>query len=367
MDTKIIRSEIEDFKPYTPGLTIEEIKDKYGLQNVIKLASNENPLGTSAVAQKAVAKVAAAGFRYPQNGNPDLVTAISKKIGMPEEQILVGNGSDELIDMIVRVRCRPGVDHVLTYEGSFSMYRMVAKLCGVEYKEVPRDTNFTHPLHGLLQAANENTGVIFITSPDNPTGLAVPAEELMILRASLPKETILVIDEAYIDYTSPREKYDLLPFVKERDDIVLYRTFSKAYGLAGFRAGYGVVPLWLGEYMRRSRIPFTVNIAAEAAAKAVLEDDIYYNETLRITAEAKVYMTRELMGMGCEVLDSQSNFLMIRTVGMDGTDCFQALLERGIIVRPLAGFGMPEYIRVNVGMPEENEAFIAAIKEVLGK
>ena len=157
MDSKIVRSEIEDFKPYTPGLTIEEIKKKYGLEKVIKLASNENPLGTSPIVQKAVANVAAGGFRYPQNGNPDLVEAISEKIGVPEERILVGNGSDELIDMIVRVRCRPGKDHVLTYEGSFSMYRMVAKLCGIEYKEVPREADFSQPLHALLQAANENT------------------------------------------------------------------------------------------------------------------------------------------------------------------------------------------------------------------
>ena len=364
MDGQRLRPEIKDFKPYVPGLTIEEIKERYGLERVVKLASNENPLGTSPLVAQAIAGVAHDAFRYPQNHTPRLLGAIAKNLGVAAGQVVTGNGSDEIIDLLMRVVARPGKDHVLCYEHSFSMYGLTAKLCGVEYREVPRGEDYRLPLETLAAAADRHTAMVFVTTPDNPTGLAARAEELMVLAGVLPKGCLLVVDEAYMDFTWPPEEYSMLAAVPELGNVAVLRTFSKAYGLAGLRLGYGALPLWLAEHVRRARPPFTVNLLAEEAALAVLEDDAFYSETLNVVFKGRELLLKRLPELGCRVWPSQANFVMFAPPKNAGQVC-EELLRRGVIVRHLKSFGLPDNIRVNMGTPEENRIFLDTLKEVL--
>lgn len=364
MPKKRVRPEILDFKPYTPGLNIEQIQKRYGLDMVIKLASNENPLGASPVVQKVLGHKGASAFRYPLNHSPELVAALAETLGVSPEAVVAGNGSDEVIDLLFRVVAQPGKDNVVCYESCFSMYRMCAKLCSVEYREVPRLEGCGLPLRAMAEAADENTAMVIVTSPDNPTGLAVTCEQIADLAARLPEGTLLVIDGAYTEFAVPAQSYDPTSLAEQLDNVVVLRTFSKAYGLAGLRLGYGVMPVWLAEYVRRARIPFTVNLLAEAAGIAALQDTVFFEETLRTVFEGREYLQGELGRLGCEVMESQANFLMFKPAA-EASMVHESLLQRGIIVRPLASFGLPEWIRVNVGTDGENQAFIGALEEVL--
>lgn len=364
MTSTRLRPEILEFDSYVPGLSIDEIRERYGLTRIIKLASNENPLGTSPLARKAAIQAAGLGFRYPQNHTPRLVRAVAEKTGAPEDRVVVAHGSDEIIDLLLRLTAVPGRDKVLCYEHSFSMYRLTARLCGVEYREVPRDENYALPLSRLAAAAGPETALVFVTSPDNPTGHAATVEELDALAEALPEGGLLVVDEAYGDFARPLAAYNALPLALERGNVVVLRTFSKAYGLAGFRLGYGVLPLWLAEAVRRARIPFTVGVVDEAAGLAALDDPQFLEATLAAVHQGLDLFQERLPGLGCEVLPSQANFVMFqppRTAKV----VFEELLRRGIIVRHLGSFGLPEHIRVNVGTGEENELFLQALEEVL--
>ncbi|WP_432738247.1 histidinol-phosphate transaminase [Maridesulfovibrio sp. FT414] len=359
-----VRPDMMDSTPYAPGLTIDEIKQKYGLDTVIKLASNENPLGASPLAQKAINRHAPYVFRYPHNGNPRLNRAIAERVGVDEAQIISGNGSDEVIDLLVRIKAQPGQDEVLTYESCFSMYRLMSRLCGINFRQIPRGEGYRQPLKALAEAVSEKTAIVFLTTPDNPTGLAVTAAEVREMAASIPEHTILAIDEAYIDFATPAEVYDMRGLLNEFPNIVLTRTFSKAYGLAGLRVGFGIMSPELAGYINSARAPFTVNLLAEEAAIAVLADEVFYNTTLDVVLRGRKRFTSGLREMGCEVLDSQANFVMFKPT-RDAVEVFEELLRRGIIVRPLKSFGLPEYIRVNMGTDYENEVFLKTIREIL--
>ncbi|MBI5518433.1 MAG: histidinol-phosphate transaminase [Desulfovibrio sp.] len=364
MSSQRVRPEILDFTPYVPGLTVEEIKAKYGLEHVIKLASNENPLGASPLAREAIARAAAQAYRYPQNHSPRLCAAIGKAMGLDPAHIVCGNGSDEVIDLLFRVLAEPGKSNVICYAHSFSMYRLTAQLCGVEYREVPRGEDYRLPLEALAEAVDRNTRMVFVTSPDNPTGLAAKAEELMVLSGVLPEGALLVVDEAYTDFTWPPEEYSMLSMVAELKNVAVLRTFSKAYGLAGLRLGYGALPLWLAEHVRRARPPFTVNLMAEEAGLAVLEDDNFYSETLEVVFQGRELLLKRLPELGCQVWPSQANFVMFRPPCPADQVC-EDLLKRGVIVRHLKSFGLPDNIRVNVGTRAETEAFLKALEGIL--
>ncbi len=355
-----IRPAVGLMEPYAPGLSIDEIKGRYGLAQVIKLASNENPLGVSPVVQKIISGYAAMAFRYPRPGSPGLRQAIAREMDLPEERVVVGNGSDEIIDLVVRVMATPGRDHVLSYANNFSMYALVSKVCGVEYREVPRHEDMTHPLEGLVSACNENTAVVFVTSPDNPTGLAAMGEELAILRGMLPKSALLVVDEAYIDFTWPLEHYSLLPYLGQLHNTVILRTFSKAYGLAGLRLGYGVMDEWLADVLLRAKPPFSVNVLAEKAGVAALEDQDFYLATLDLVLKERRYLSKALEKLGCEVSPSQANFIMFKPP-VPAQTVYESLLSQGVIVRHLASFGLPGHIRLSIGRQDENKAFLDAL------
>ncbi|BCS88744.1 histidinol-phosphate transaminase [Pseudodesulfovibrio sediminis] len=359
-----VRPEIEDFAPYVPGMTIEQIQELYGLNSVIKLASNENPLGTSPIVQKVICQNAARAFRYPENHTPRLAATIARSEGVPEECVLVGNGSDEIIDMLFRMKGIPGKSNVIFYENAFAMYRMCAKLAGLEYREVKRDAEYALPLAAMAEAADENTCMVIVTSPDNPTGLAATVDDLATLSGVLPADCLLVVDEAYIDFAWPPESYTPVQAFDQFENIVALRTFSKAYGLAGLRVGYGILPHKLAALVKNARIPFTVNLLAEEAAIAALEDEVFYNETLSLVMRGREYFTDELTKLGCKVWPSQSNFVMFQPP-KDPAEIFEELLKKGIIIRPLKSFGLPQCMRVNVGTDTENATFIKTLGEVL--
>ncbi len=360
-----VRSEILSFDPYTPGMTIEQIQERYGLKTVIKLASNENPLGVSPIVQKVISQNANRVFRYPENNSPRLVAEISRQIGVPANSIMVGNGSDEIIDMLFRMKATPGKSNIVCYENSFAMYEMCAKLAGVEYREVPRGEDYALPLDTMAEAADENTAMVIVTSPDNPTGLAACVEDLSVLAGVLPEDCLLVVDEAYIDFVWPPESYTPVQAFDKFENLVVLRTFSKAYGLAGLRVGYGIMPPKLLGYLKNARIPFTVNSLAEDAAIAALNDDTFYNETLQVVMRGRECFLNELPKLGCKVWPSQANFVMFEPT-KPAQVVFKALLKKGIIVRPLGSFGLGKLIRVNVGTDAENKQFIETLGEVLG-
>lgn len=359
-----VRPEMEGFKPYSPGLSIDEIKKRFGLARVIKMASNENPLGVSPVVQERLQRTSGMAFRYAQAGSPALTEALSRHLNVPASCLVAGNGSDEIIDLLLRVVARPGIDNVVAFNPCFSIYDVQSRLCGVEFRQTRLNADFSFPFEKLVSLTDENTALVFVTNPDNPSGHACPAGELVRLASMLPARSLLVVDEAYIDFADPLDEFSVLPYFGQVPNLVLLRTFSKMYGLAGLRLGYGIMPDWLAELLLRVKLPFSVNILAEHAGLAALEDGLFVAETLRVVHEGRDMLSAELAALGCHVFPSQANFLMF-SPPMEARILFEELLRRGVIIRPLASYGMPDKLRVSIGSPDENREFLAKTAEVL--
>lgn len=362
--SKLIKPEVMEFKPYSPGLSIDEIKKKYKLDNVIKLASNENPLGTSPVVQEIIRKNAPLAFRYPAAGNPDLCRAIGQYLNIAPQGIVCGNGSDEIIDLLIRITAVPGRDNIVAFEPCFSIYKLQSRLCGIEFRQHALNSDFTFDWEGLLYLVDDNTRIVFITNPDNPSGHAVPFTELRSIAEKLPKSCLLVIDEAYIDFSSPIEKYSSQNLSLESENIVVLRTFSKMFALAGMRLGYGIMPHYLADYLKRVRLPFSVNILAEKAGMAALNDRIFKDTTLELIIDQRKFLSEELKKMDCDVYPSQANFIMFKPPS-NAWDIFEQLLSKGIIIRPLKSYGLPELLRVSIGTAKENKALIKCLKTIM--
>ncbi|MDL2266385.1 histidinol-phosphate transaminase [Desulfovibrio sp. OttesenSCG-928-G15] len=363
-----VRPEVLAFEPYSPGLSIDEIRAKYGLESVVKLASNENPLGTSPVVQKVIREYAAMAFRYAQSGNPRLVRAIADHLGVAPDLIVPGNGSDEVIDLLVRVVPTPGVHNIVASRPSFSMYRIQSRLCGVEFRQVPLNDDFSFDWQGLLQAVDEQTAMVFITTPDNPSGWCPSVAEVEAFATRLPPSCLLVVDEAYMDFCADSREHSLFERFAQFPNLVLLRTFSKSYGLAGIRLGYGIMPKPLADALRSVHMPFSINILAEAAGIAALADTAFYEQTMRTVREGRQYITEKLGAMGCRVFPSMANFVMFTlpdSCKKDALAVFEALLSRGMIIRPLKSYGLPEHLRVSIGSMDENSLFVRLLSEVL--
>lgn len=370
-----VRPEVLGFKPYVAGRAIEEIQQEYGLTQVVKLASNENPLGTSPRVLRVLRDRAELAFRYPQSGNPRLVQAIADHTHVRPERIVAGNGSDEIIDLIIRVKAVPGRDNICTFRPCFAMYELQAKLCGVEFRQTPLNDDMSFPWDAWIDSMDENTAVAFLTSPDNPSGFTVKADELAEIARRVAKaapNALLVMDEAYIDFCRPLNSYSLVDRLDEFPNVGILRTFSKMYGLAGLRLGYGILPPEIADFCRRVKPPFSVNLLAEEAGIEALRDTAFIEQTYRVTAEGREYLNRELSDLGFGVHPSLANFLLVRltkglpVVGTDAAALVEKLLAKGVIVRPLSsGYDMPDCVRVSVGNPEENSFFIARLKEIL--
>jgi len=301
-----VREDVREFAPYVPGLSMDEIRERYGLNRIIKLASNENPLGASPLVKRVLARKADTVFRYPRSGNPALVAGFAAAHGLPAACVVAGNGSDEIIDLLVRVTAQPGRDNVVAFSPCFSIYVQQTRLCGVELRQQPLGPDFRFDFSALTRLVDEHTALVFVTNPDNPSGYAVPADELIRLARELPEKALLVVDEAYADFAEPEAAYSMLARFGQCDNVVVLRTFSKLYGLAGLRLGFGAMPEWLADTMLRVKLPFSVNLLAEAAGLAALEDKPFLEAS------------RDTVGRGTPAPDPRAGRLRLPGVPLPG-------------------------------------------------
>lgn len=356
------------FEPYSSGLSIDEIREKYGLDRVVKLASNENPLGLSPLAEEAMRRECSLAFRYVQSGTPRLVRAVAEACRVPEQTVVLGNGSDEVIDLLIRARCKSGVDNIVVNNPCFSIYCSQAKFCGVETRRVPLKPDFSFDWGALLRAVDGNTSLVFVTTPDNPTGYCPPVTEVEAFARALPGGVLLVVDEAYMAFAEDVAPYSLLPRRHEFPNVAFIRTFSKLHGLAGARLGYGIMPEPLAQKICGARLPFSVNCLVEAGALAALQDVDFVRASLDTVREGREYLTTLLCGLGCTVPDSLANFIMFRlpeSATVTAPELFERLLRRGLIIRPLKSYGLSEWLRVSIGSHDENRLFIKLLQEEL--
>ena len=365
-----VRQEILALKAYGPGLSIAEIQQKYGLAQVIKMASNENPLGMPPLAIQAVQRHADMGFRYPQGGNPRLVEALARRHCLEPARVVVGNGSDEIIDLLIRIMAEPGIHNLVCFDPCFSIYPIQGRIGGVEVRRQPLNDDFSFDFDALLSHVDDNTRLVFVTTPDNPSGYCPPREAVAQLARRLAETAprcLLVVDEAYMDFAENEQESSLLASGILPENTAFLRTFSKSFGLAGLRVGYGILPPGLADFWWRARLPFSVNILAEEAALAALADTAFLDATMHTVRRGRNVLTVGLTALGCMVWPSAANFVLFRlpenTLGAQ--DCFEALLRRGIIIRPLKSYNLPEHLRVSVGNKDENRAFLAAMDAIL--
>ena len=355
-----ISEDIKNLVPYSPGKPIEELERELGI-TAIKLASNENPLGPSMVAIEALKGALDNLHRYPDGSCFYLKKRLSTFLGVPEDMLVTGNGSNEIIELLVRTFINKG-DEAVMGDPSFAVYPLAVQSAGGASIKVPLK-NFTIDTEGIAAALTERTRLVFISNPNNPTGTIVRKDAVEALIKKLPKGAILCMDEAYFEFVNDVSYPDSINYVKEGFPVVALRTFSKIYGLAGLRVGYGVAPPDIAEYMNRVRQPFNVNSLAQAAATAALDDIAHVEKSKKNNAEGLKYLYKELEKLGMEYVSAEANFFLIKAG--DGQALYEGLLRKGVIVRPMKSYSMPRHIRVTVGTPEENARFISALKEVL--
>jgi len=357
-----IPDHIRAIPPYVPGKPVEELERERGIRHSIKLASNENPLGPSPKALVALRSTLDSVHRYPDSAGFELTRKLAARLRLEPGQIVLGNGSDDVIAMLARSFLLPG-DEVLMPTPAFQMYEIEARAAAAVPVEVPL-TDFRTDLEAMATRLTPRTRMVFVNTPHNPTGSLVMRAQLEAFMGRLPENVLLVLDEAYIEFVRDPAGPDSLDYVRAGRPVAGLRTFSKAYGLAGLRIGYGLMPVEVAGVLNRVRQPFNVSLPAQAAAAAALEDAEFLKETLRVIHQGVDYLHAALTGMGLECRPTQANFLMFRVPG-DARHVFEALLDRGVIVRPLASYGYPDRIRVNAGLPEENRRFIESLRQVL--
>jgi histidinol-phosphate aminotransferase len=354
---------LKDVPVYQPGRPIEEVAREMGLpaSEIIKLASNENPLGPSPAALAAMQKAIAQLHLYPDGNAFYLKDRLAKKLGLGTTNLILGNGSNEIIEFVGHALMGPGVD-VIVSQYCFAIYPIVARLFGANPITVPAK-NYGHDLSAMLAAITPKTKVIFVANPNNPTGTLASREDVLRLVNEVPKDVLLVMDEAYIEFLE--DPVDLLPLIRsgEKPNLLIMRTFSKIFGLAGLRLGYGIAHPELIVALEKIRQPFNINSIAQAGALAALDDVEHVRKTRKNNAEGLRFLTEGLNKLKLEIVPSAANFILAR-VG-DGLGVFTELQKRGVIVRPLGGYQLPEWIRISVGTAQENTRCLAALKDIL--
>ncbi len=360
---KFANQQLRDLVAYEPGKPIDEVARERGLkpEDIIKMASNENPLGPSPKAQAAMIAAAPDVHIYPDGGSYRLRNAIADKVGLEMGNVILGCGSNEVIEFIGHAFLKAG-DNIITAEHAFLVYKLMAKVFGASTIEVP-DPGYVHDLDAMAAAITPETKEIFIANPNNPTGTLVTQEQIDRFMAKVPDHVVVVFDEAYYEFLD--NPPDTLKFVREGRNVVVLRTFSKIQGLAGLRIGYGLAPKNLIEVLQRTRQPFNINSMAQAGALAGILDDEHQAKTKRITDEGRDYLQAEFGKMGLEYIPSYANFVLVH-VG-DGNQVFAKMMDKGVIVRAMAAYKLPEWVRISVGTMAQNERCIAVLREVLGK
>ncbi len=352
---------IRALAPYPPGKPIEELEREYGIYGSIKLASNENPLGPSPKAVAAITAALGDLHRYPDGNCFYLKRAVAKKLGVSPDALIFGNGSNEIIELAVRTFLQRG-DEAVMADQAFVIYRLVVQAAGASSRLVPL-RNFTHDLDAIAEAITPATRVVFLANPNNPTGTIFRRQEWQEFLAALPPHVLVVMDEAYFEFVDDPDYPDSLAAHGSGRPLITLRTFSKIYGLAGLRIGFGVAHPELIEVMNRVRQPFNVSSLAQVAVLAALDDDEHVERTRRCNRDGMVFLQQHCERLGLEYVRSSANFLLIR-VG-NGARVYEALLRQGVIVRPMSVYGFPEHVRVTVGTADENQRFITALERVL--
>ena len=355
--------------PYEPGRPISEVARELGLdeRTIVKLASNENPLGVSPGVREAIARELPELARYPDGNAFGLKAALSSHHGLAPERIVVGNGSNDILELVAAAFLAPGRAAVYS-QHAFAVYPLATQARGAQSIVVPAE-NFGHDLQGMLAALTPQTRVVFIANPNNPTGTFVSGRELSDFLDRVPSDVVVVLDEAYTEYLPADCRYDSISWLKRHRNLVVTRTFSKAYGLAGLRVGYGLCDPKIADLLNRVRHPFNVNSLALAAAVAALADREFVEKGCEINSSGMRQLTDGFSALGLEYIPSVGNFVSFRVPRAHDKAragaVFQSLLRQGVIVRPVGGYGMPDHLRVTVGLPEENRKFLEALKVAL--
>ena len=361
-------SHVRAIAPYVGGKPISEVAREFGLDEskIVKLASNENPLGMPESAKKAMAKAAEDLGRYPDSNGFDLKNALAKKLNVPFEWITLGNGSNDILELTARAVAQEG-DEVVFSKHAFAVYPLATQAVGGKAIEVPATKDYGHDLPAMLKAITPRTRLVFVANPNNPTGTFLPAKEIETFLEQVPSNVVVVIDEAYNEFLTPEQQYDAIAWVRKYPNVIVSRSFSKAYGLAGLRIGYGVAQNNITDLLNRIRQPFNVNSLAQAAAIAALADVEFLKKCYELNRAGYAQLTAAFEQMGLRYLPSSGNFVLVK-VGDDvnaGAKVNLELLKAGVIVRPVGNYGLPEWLRISIGLSEENQAFIEALKKIL--
>jgi len=356
---------IRAIAPYQGGRPISEVAREFGLDEarIVKLASNENPLGMPESARQAMMAAAAELGRYPDANGFDLKGALSRRFGVPPDWITLGNGSNDILELVSQAFLKPGSSAIYA-QHSFAVYELATQARGARAIVVPA-RDFGHDLAAMRAAIAPDTRVMFIANPNNPTGTFIPGAQIEAFLATVPPEVVVVLDEAYNEYLEPQDRYDALAWVKRFPNLVVSRSFSKAYGLAGLRVGYGVAQPAITDLLNRVRQPFNVNSIAQAAAVAALADTEFLERSRAVNTAGRRQLSQAFDAMGLRYLPSYGNFVLVE-VG-DAAAVNLALLKAGVIVRPVGNYGLPTWLRISVGLAEENARFLSALAATLGK
>ena len=355
---------VRSIAPYQPGKPISELAREMGLEEsrIVKLASNENPRGPSPKAIGAIADAAADLTRYPDGNGFALRAALALRHGVAPERIVLGNGSNDILELVSQAFLTPG-DEAVYAQHAFAVYPLATHARGAKGIEVPA-RDYGHDLDAMAAAITPRTRVVFVANPNNPTGTWIAPSKVAAFLDAVPRDVVVVLDEAYDEYLDEADQSPAITWVVRHPNLVVSRTFSKAYGLAALRVGYGLMHPKVADMLNRVRQPFNVNSLAQAAAVAALADTAYVEESRALNDQGMRLIEGGLAKLGLGYVPSSANFILIK-VG-DGGRVYQRLLEQGIIVRPVANYGLPEYLRVTIGLPDENRRFLAALEAALG-
>lgn len=352
---------IRAISPYVPGKPITQLAREMGLpvERIVKLASNENPLGMSPKARMAVEAAISGIERYPDQF--DLIKAVAERTGLGQDQVVLGNGSNDVLDLIARVFLAPGRSAIFA-QHAFAVYPLATLSTGAELIATPAK-NYGHDLAAMRAAIRPDTRLIWIANPNNPTGNFLPYPEVRVFLEIVPKDIVVVLDEAYNEYLPPAERVDTAAWIKDFPNLVVTRSFSKIFGLAGLRVGYALASAEIADLMNRVRQPFNVNNLALAAAVAALDDHLFIAESYELNRRGMEQLVAGLKRLGLEHIPSHGNFVTFRAG--DAATVNQKLLKQGVIVRPIAGYGLPEWLRVTIGTEPENARFLEALEKAL--
>ncbi len=358
------KTHLKSLVPYPPGKTVDELKRELGIKGKIyKFNSNENPLGPPDSVKKLIKDLAESVHLYPEASYIELKKKIAELWNVSPKQVVLGNGSDEVLEFVFKALINPG-DEIIVSQPSFLMYEKFGEIYGATIKKIPLNEKLVHDFNEILNNITSNTKAIFIDHPHNPTGQVLSRKEWEAFLNAVPEGVLVVIDEAYGDFIEGQDVPLGIEFLKKGYAVLIVRTLSKSYGLAGLRIGYGITHLEVAKILDSVRQPFNLNLIAYKAGITALEDRDYLKKSQKLVFEGRKYLSSELEKMGFKVLPSQANFIMVN-FGDKAKLIYEELLKRGILVRPLGAYGFNSYLRISIGLPEENVYLINNIDEIL--